>query len=208
MNDEFQSVVDPLIERLCKCVDRARSSSSRVSELRNEIKNEFRKAEHQLEGHPGWLYARYALVAWIDSNLIHYQPEWRESPLEAELHGGGNAYTEFFRRAEQAYREGLLDAYEVFFICFMFGFRGVYENISQVPSDLPDSETKWQEIAIRRINRLAKQKNEQLSNWHELAKPVSVDRSALSGYRSMVNNLIFLACTIVAGLIFLLLYPR
>ena len=203
MNDEFERVIDPLIERLIDYVTRA--SSYRYSELRSELKDEFRKAHEKLADVPDWKYARYALVAWVDSNLIHIHPKWREKPLEATFYNTGIAYSEFFRKAEQAYRKNYMDAYEVFFICFMFGFRGVYEDITQVPKDLPESEAKWQETAIRRISRRAKEKNKSLENWDRLNDDVSDDRHPLTGYGSMINNLIFFAATALAGIAFYLL---
>jgi type VI secretion system protein ImpK len=81
--------------------------------------------------------ARYAIVAWIDSELTTIRSWegrewWLHHSLELEYWRQGLANVEFYRRAQVAAQLPSKDALEVFYVCVVLGFRGFYENAPEV----------------------------------------------------------------------------
>ena len=97
----------------------------------------FDAAGAQLGQSPDWTdMARYALYAWIDSELAKVRPwegrEWWQShSLEVDYWGQGLANVVFFERAKEAAKLPRKDALEVFYVCVVLGFRGFYENLPE-----------------------------------------------------------------------------
>ena len=144
MSPEYEKVVDPLISSLLEIIQR--SDRMTIHELTVELRGEFDRANLLMETDREWKYATYALVAWVDSEIIVNHNRWKDETLESHYFKTGNAYTEFFLRAETAYTKRYFNAFEVFYICFMFGYHGVYQtgDKTSVPKKLPLTDAEWQ----------------------------------------------------------------
>jgi len=80
--------------------------------------------------------ARYALAAWIDSELTKVRSWegrewWLHNSLELEYYRQGLANVDFYRRAQVAAQQTSKDALEVFYVCVVLGFRGFYEDAQE-----------------------------------------------------------------------------
>lgn len=159
MNESFAQVVFPVMNLVLeqeqilinKFDSPQKVTSYDVRKIQENFKQALDRASADLEGAEEWeRYARYALVAWIDSLMIanpFVGPHWQDLVLENRYFDTrGAAYDEFYRRCEDALRKGLKNAVEVFFLCFMLGFRGVYNDPQAAARlrDLPPSGREWQ----------------------------------------------------------------
>jgi type VI secretion system protein ImpK len=74
--------------------------------------------------------AEYALVCWIDEVLINAAWEghdyWVQHKLEWERFKSAVAFDNFYEQAAIAGRHAQKDALEVFYVCVVLGFRGMY----------------------------------------------------------------------------------
>ncbi len=201
MSPDYQKVVDPLLSSLLDIIER--SARMTINELTVELRGEFDRVNTEMDTDRQWKYAAYALVAWVDSEIILNHNRWKDETLESHYFKMGNAYSEFFLRAELAYTKGYFDAFEVFYICFMFGYHGIYQtgDKSVVPKNLPLTDAEWQKQAAGRISRIRKQRpkeswgNTQWDEWQNLP---------LDGYRSFTNSLFLFVTVLVTSLAILI----
>lgn len=201
MNATYENIIDPLITNLLAIIQRADQMS--IRELTVELRTEFDLANKQMETDREWKYATYALVAWVDSEIILNHNRWKDETLESHYFKSGNAYTEFFRKAETAYEKRYFNAFEVFYICFMFGYHGVYQTGDRtvIPASLPMSDTEWQKKAAARIGSI--RKLEKKEHWGE-TRPDDWQNLSLSGYTTFISNLVFLLMVVVITVIVVL----
>jgi type VI secretion system protein ImpK len=162
MSPDFARVVDPIFLHVIGLLDRIeRNQAPEATLARAGIEYRLNQAEQAIgHGHEQWKLAKYALVAWIDELLIDAPWEgrgyWKEHSLEMKLFKGATAHETFYLRAEEAKGQATRDALEVFYVCVVLGFRGVYRN----PKDnedakrlgLPDSLAKWAQHATLAIS--------------------------------------------------------
>jgi type VI secretion system protein ImpK len=133
MTPDFAKAVDPVFERLLSILDQVEAGAELDVEKQQErICQVLDRADAQIGGGEEWLLAKYALACWIDEILTR-QPWsgrdwWIMHPLERELFASANAATDFFVKAREASQTRDRNALEVFYICAILGFRGVYEN--------------------------------------------------------------------------------
>ena len=193
MKPEFQKVIDPLF---CSLIEISqRSDRMSVNELTVELTREFDSADRQLETNREWLYCKYAMVAWIDSEIMVNHAEWRDNTLEARYFKMGNAYTEFFNRAQKAYEKQFFSAYEVFFTCFMLGYHGVYQaDRTEVPKELPGTDTEWQSQAAKRLARINRPSE---LTWDETVQN-DPENYQLDGRSSIITSALFFVAALVA----------
>lgn len=199
MSPEYENVVDPLITSLLAIVQRADQMT--IRDLTVELREEFDRANRQMETDREWKYATYALVAWVDSEIIINHNRWKDDTLEAYYFKTGNAYTEFFLRADIAYEKRYFNAFEVFYICFLFGYHGVYQTGDKtvVPKSLPLTDAEWQKKASGRISRIRKSRKPE--KWSE-TKLQDWPNQPLNGTSTFVNGLVFLTVvSLVAALV-------
>lgn len=107
------------------------SEGDSAQEERSKIKAAIEAAEGVVDrSNPEWDLAKYALVAWIDDQMVHAPWEgnkfWDDNPLEVEYFYERVAYTEFFVKAKEAAKQPKRNALEVFYLCVVLGFRGLY----------------------------------------------------------------------------------
>ena len=199
MSPEYENVIDPLISSLLAIIQRADQMT--IRDLTVELHEEFDCANQKMETDREWKYANYALVSWVDSEIIINHNRWKDETLEAHYFKTGNAYTDFFLRAERAYEKRYFNAFEVFYICFMFGYHGVYQTGDKtvVPKSLPMTDSEWQKKAAGRVSRI--RKSVKSEKWDE-TKLEDWSNQPLTGYPSFINSLIFVTViSLVASLV-------
>jgi type VI secretion system protein ImpK len=138
MTPEFSQVVDPvflyvldLLEQIeqGRRVDKGQES---WEEERIRIRSLIDNAEAKLGRRDDWELAKYALVSWIDEMLIEApwpgRDWWTENALEVAYYTDRTAYISFYMNAGQAAKLSKRDALEVYYVCVVLGFRGVYRN--------------------------------------------------------------------------------
>jgi type VI secretion system protein ImpK len=138
MSPKFARAVDPIFSTVLDLLDRIdRGQQCDPADEKAKIVKCFDAASAQLGQTPEWNdLARYALYAWIDSELAKVRPwegrEWWQShSLEVDYWGQGLANVVFFERAKEAATLPSKDALEVFYVCVVLGFRGFYENLPE-----------------------------------------------------------------------------
>jgi type VI secretion system protein ImpK len=134
MTPEFSKAVDPLFLHVLGLLERiARDENPLVEEERLRIRGWLDQAQGILGESQDWLLAKYALVSWIDDVLIDAPWEgrhwWNENKLEWELFGSNDREWMFFVKAKnEASPLARKDALEVFYVCVVLGFRGIYRD--------------------------------------------------------------------------------
>lgn len=198
MSPEFENIIDPLLLSLLDIIQRA--SSLTIRELTVELRDEFDRANSMMETNREWKYATYAMIAWVDSEIILNHNRWKDETLESHYFKSGNSYTEFFLKAENAYSKRYFNAFEVFYICFMFGYHGIYQTGDKtvVPKSLPLSDAEWQKQAAGRISRI--RKSAPKKSW-ESTQPDDWENFPLSGFNTFVNYLVFFAVVMLVALV-------
>jgi type VI secretion system protein ImpK len=161
MTPQFAHAVDRIFLAVLGLLDRIGRNEPLVpAEERVRIRAALDHAESQLGQSPEWQLSKYALVAWIDDVLIEAPWEgrqwWEENALEVEIFNTRDAFTAFYTKAVEAATLPQKNALEVFYVCVVLGFRGLYRDSSAVvmadqlrlPPDLA-AWTKQTALAIR-----------------------------------------------------------
>jgi type VI secretion system protein ImpK len=133
MTPRFSKAVDPIFLDVLGLLDRiGRDENPPVKDERLRIRGWLDQAEGQLGQGEDWQLAKYALVSWIDEVLIDAPWEGRawclENALEVEIFNTRVCNTEFYVKARQASTLPQRDALEVFYVCAVLGFRGLYRD--------------------------------------------------------------------------------
>lgn len=132
MTPAFAQSVDPIFLYVLQLLERiSQNRPAEVEEVRRQVQKRIDDAEMSLHNSPQWQLAKYAIVCWIDSMLIHApwpgNNWWENNPLERAYFHGRDAYTLFYAKAKEAANLPSKDALEVFYLCVVLGFRGFYE---------------------------------------------------------------------------------
>lgn len=153
MTPEFAKAVDPVFLYVIDLLDRIQNDDPvSAPEERVRIRNELDRAEAILGQSEDWMLAKYALVTWIDEVLIEAPWEgaayFKNNKLEFEIFRSADAYVEFYRKARDASGLRKKDALEVFYVCVIMGFRGLYRDPAQSAAltdelDLPPDLDTW-----------------------------------------------------------------
>lgn len=160
MTPSFSAAADPVFLHVLGLLERiSNSQPTTPSEERVAINNALRDAEAQVGQKHDWELAKYALVAWIDDVLIEAPWEgrkwWKENALEVELFNTRERATMFYTKATEAATLTRRDALEVFYVCVVLGFRGLYrDQASAFLADqlgLPPDLEAWAKQAARSI---------------------------------------------------------
>jgi type VI secretion system protein ImpK len=158
MTPRFASAVDPIVLYVLELLERiAQGRPARADEERDQILNRFRAAEAMVSEKPGWELAKYALAAWIDDMLVETPWEgrnwWENNSLEFAFFKTHDRAIQFFVNSDEAAKLTHRDALEVFYVCVVLGFRGLYAQpeavfLSEQLKQPPDIES-W----ARRVSR-------------------------------------------------------
>lgn len=172
-----------------------------VRRIQGEVKAQIERAGATLEGSEEWEnYAKYALVAWIDSLMIgnpFVGDHWSDLVLEVDyFETRGEAADEFFRRSEDALQKRYRNAVEVFFLCFVLGFRGIYNDPHALSGyrHLPPTAEEWQKRTAKLV--LAGLDKTKIKSTPEM----KFNNEPATGMRNVVNSLlVFLVFFVVLG---------
>ena len=155
MKPSFSKSVDPVFLHVLEVLERiAANEAPDPAEERNRIRARLDQVELSLGQTEDWQLAKYAIVAWIDEVFIEAVWDgadwWKEQPLEFEVFRTATAYSQFYETAEEASQLVRKDALEVFYICVVLGFRGMYKDpsaasgaIESMRFDLPQTMEGW-----------------------------------------------------------------
>jgi len=162
MTPQFARAVDPVFLHVLQLLDRI-SRDERVApeDERLRIRGALDKAEAELGTGPESQLARYALISWIDEMLGVEAPWphrewWQSNTLEWEAFKTQDRSEQFYLKAKEAGALRQKDALEVFYVCVVLGFRGLYRYPDRTaalagPLELaPDLET-WTRQTVMSI---------------------------------------------------------
>jgi type VI secretion system protein ImpK len=150
MTPEFSEAVDPVFLHVLGLLEKiGRGESPDPQDQKVRIRALLDQAHAKLGQSQDWEYARYALVVWIDEVLIEapweHRDWWNNNVLEVDLYGTREAFEKFFIQAREASGLPKRDALEVFYVCVVLGFRGLYREEHSYPErwQLPADLESW-----------------------------------------------------------------
>jgi len=153
MTPKFAEAVDKIFLYVLDLLERiGKGESPDPTEERVRVRRWIDQAEAALGQRQDWELAKYALVAWIDDVLIEAPWEgrtwWEEHALEVELFNSRDAFTAFYTKSVEAAQMTRRDALEVFYVCVVLGFRGMYRDPSATAQladalNLPQDLNTW-----------------------------------------------------------------
>jgi type VI secretion system protein ImpK len=153
MTPRFAAAVDPIFLHVLGLLDRiAKGESGHVQEERASIRALLDQAGAKAGAGQQWELARYALVCWIDEVLLEAPWDghewWNNNVLEVEVFKMREAAEKFFFDAKEAAGLPQRDALEVFYVCVILGFRGLYRDPDSAMSlthsrNLPSDLETW-----------------------------------------------------------------
>ncbi len=135
MTPDFSKIVDPIILSGLGLLERIeRNQHEPIAVEYENIKKQIDRGDQKLGGTSGdWQLAKYALVAWLDEQLISFPWEgrewWTNHILERHyFQGRREAFEDFFIDANRAAASSSKDALEVFLTVVLLGYRGIYSK--------------------------------------------------------------------------------
>ena len=162
MTPQFAKAVDPIFLHVFGLLEKiANNESPSAEDERLRIRGWLDQAEGILGHSQDWQLAKYAIVSWIDEVLIETdwpgRDWWNENVLEVELFNTRLANEQFYTRSKEASALPKRDALEVFYVCVVLGFRGLYRDpvvaaALAEPRGLPKNLEAWAKqtsLAIR-----------------------------------------------------------
>ncbi len=134
MTPNFAQAVDPIFLYVLALLDRiGREAKPVPREERARIRALIDEAEARLGSGTEWELAKYALISWVDEMLVDAfwdgREWWSNNVLEIELFNSRQCHERFFLKAQQASTLAGRDALEVFYVCVILGFRGLYHDL-------------------------------------------------------------------------------
>lgn len=135
MTPQFAKAVDPVFMYVLELLERiGKDENPPPEQERLKIRKKLDDAEAALGHSEEWQLAKYALTCWVDEVLIDAPWEGRDwcvnNSLEFELFRSALANEQFFQKTKDATSLPKRDALEVYYICVVLGFRGLYRNPS------------------------------------------------------------------------------
>jgi type VI secretion system protein ImpK len=152
MTPKFSEAVDPIFLHVLRLLERIdRGEMPNAKDEKAHIRGWIDQAEAILGQSQDWQLAKYALVTWIDDMLIGAAWDgktwWNENALEQDFFNQRLAYNQFYLKAQEASTLPKRDALEVFYVCVVLGFRGLYRDPTEAAIEAealglpPDLET-------------------------------------------------------------------
>ena len=141
MSPEFATAVDPVFTYILSVMDEIENGRTPATDdVSSRVRGLLDQAENRLGQRSDWELAKYALVAWVDDLLIEAPWDgrtwWEQNRLEFQLFRSADAFSVFYVKAKEANELSKKDALEVFYVCVVLGFRGLYGD----PSAAADAE--------------------------------------------------------------------
>jgi type VI secretion system protein ImpK len=133
MTPKFAQAIDPVMLHVLGLLDRiSREERPSAPDERLRIRTLIDQAEALLGANEQWQLGKYAVVAWTDEMLVDAPWDgrdwWSNNVLEVELFSTRECYDRFYILAKEAGALANRDALEVFYICVVLGFRGLYRD--------------------------------------------------------------------------------
>lgn len=133
MTPQYTKAVDPIFLHVLGLLDRiSRGEPISPQQERVTILALIDQAEAIVGAGRPWELARYALVSWIDEVLVDTPWDgrawWSNHVLEVELFNTRLCFERFYVWAQEASTLPNRDALEVFYVCVVLGFRGLYRD--------------------------------------------------------------------------------
>jgi type VI secretion system protein ImpK len=133
MTPKFAHAVDPIMLHILSVLDRiAREERLSPQDERLRIRTLIDQAEAMLGSSQDWQLAKYAICSWADEMLVDAPWDgrdwWSNNVLEVEIFNTRTCYEQFYERAKEASSLTSRDALEVYYVCVVLGFRGVYRD--------------------------------------------------------------------------------
>jgi type VI secretion system protein ImpK len=162
MNPNFAKAVDPVFLHVLGLLDRIKENRPiSPDDERASIGKLLDDAQAKVGERQSWELAKYALVAWIDELLCAERWTgsrwWTDNLLEFSYFKTRERATEFFTKAKTAAEMTRRDALEVYYICVVLGFRGLYaRSESMFMADqlrLPTDIQAWASQTVRSIQQ-------------------------------------------------------
>jgi type VI secretion system protein ImpK len=162
MTPKFAQAVDPVFLHVLGLLERiARDERPLPQEERIQIVALLDQAEAIVGAGAEWELAKYGLASWIDEVLLEVPWDgrewWNNNVLEVELFSTRLCNERFYTQAQEASSLPRRDALEVFYVCVVLGFRGLYREpeltamlaqANGLPMDL-DAWARQTALAIR-----------------------------------------------------------
>jgi type VI secretion system protein ImpK len=135
MTPKFAQAVDPVFLYVLALLERInRMEQPSPDEERVRIRALVDKSEAALGVGSEWELAKYALISWVDEMLVDApwdgREQWSNNVMEIDLFGTRQCNELFFIKAQEASHQPGRDALEVFYVCVILGFRGLYHESS------------------------------------------------------------------------------
>ena len=139
MTPKFSQAVDLVFLHVLGLLERIENSESPAPEEEQvRIRALIDQAEASLGKEKEWELAKYGLVAWIDEMLVDAPWDgrewWSNNVLEMHYFNSRRAFEEFFIHAQEATSLTRKDALEVYYVCVILGFRGLYRDPDSGPA--------------------------------------------------------------------------
>ncbi len=133
MTPKFAQAIDPVMLHVLGLLERiAREEHPSPPDERLRIRALIDQAEALIGASEQWQLAKYALASWTDEMLVDAPWDgrdwWSNNVLEMELFSTRECYDRFYVLAKEAGSLPNRDALEVFYICVVLGFRGLYRD--------------------------------------------------------------------------------
>ena len=159
MTPRFARAVDPIFKYVLDLLDVIhRGEQPSAQQQRLAIRGLLEHGEAILGTRREWDLARYAIVSWIDEMFVDSSWQgaewWSNNVLEVEIYNTRLCFEQFYVRAKEASTLSQRDALEVFYLCMMLGFRGLYRDPQLAQSFIeahslpPDLETWGRQAAL------------------------------------------------------------
>ena len=153
MTPNLARAVDPIFIHVLDLLEKIKTDERpSPEEERLRIRALLDQAEAIIGGGAEWELSKYAITSWIDEMLVDTpwsgQEWWANNVLEVELFNTRLCSEQFFLKSQEAAQLSNRDALEVFYICVVLGFRGLYHDptIAEMlarPHGLPSDIETW-----------------------------------------------------------------
>lgn len=133
MTPKHSLAVDPLLLHVLDLLDRIENGEDPdPQEEQIRIRALIDQGEAIVGAGREWELSRYALASWIDEVLVDSswsgREWWSNNVLEVEFYNTRLCNEQFFVNAKEASTLPGRDALEVYYICVILGFRGLYRD--------------------------------------------------------------------------------
>lgn len=154
MTPDFARAVDPVFDYVLRSLERIEAGQDPEPEYtQSRIVMAIERAEATLgESNDEWQKAKFAIVCWIDDLMVNApwagRDWWVNNILEFKLFKSNNGAVLFYTWARDATESPRRDAHEVFYLCVILGFRGIYTDPTHyrdelVAFNLPENLHDW-----------------------------------------------------------------